>query len=256
MTQETWQKYSELPLVGAAFLFLAAYSILVIAEPPDPYAAVLIFVLGATWLAFGVDYIVKLFLAPRPGRWFVRHPLDLLMVLVPVVRPLRLLGPFSLRKVMDRASGTAIRARVMAYVVASAVILIYTVALSVLGFERGAPNANITTMGDALWWATVTIATVGYGDYYPVTVPGRWAAAMLMVGGIAALGMVTATLSSWLVESVSAATNERTKAAETSKNEELARLTAQVEMLQDQLARGPGETDTSPAKDKPRQEPG
>jgi voltage-gated potassium channel len=256
MMQETWQKYSEWPLLGAAFLFLAAYSVLVIAEPPDPYAAALIFVMGATWLAFVVDYIVKLLLAPQPGRWLVRHPLELLMVLVPVVRPLRLLHPFSLRKVMDRAPGTAIRARVMAYVVASAVILIYTVALSVLGFEKGAPNANITTMGDSLWWATVTITTVGYGHFYPVTVPGRWAAATLMVGGIAALGMVTATLSSWLVESVSAAADARTKAAETSKNEELARLTAQVEMLQNQLARGPGETDTSHTKDQPRKEPG
>jgi voltage-gated potassium channel len=256
MTQETWQKYSEGPLLGAAFLFLAAYSVLVIAEPPDPYAAVLTFILGATWLAFVVDYIVKLLLAPQPGRWLVRHPLELLMVLVPVVRPLRLLRPFSLRQVMDRAQGTAIRARVMAYVVASAVILIYTVALAVLSVERSAPNANITTMGDALWWATVTIATVGYGDRYPVTVPGRWAAAMLMVGGITALGMVTAVLSSWLVESVSAATDARTKAAETSKNEELARLTARVEMLQEQLARGQGEPDSSHAKDDPHKEPG
>jgi voltage-gated potassium channel len=255
MTQETWPKYSELPLVGAAFLFLAAYSILVIAEPPDPYAAVLTIVMALTWLAFGVDYIVKLLLAPRPGRWFVRHPMDLLMVLVPVVRPLRLLGPFSLRKVMGRASGTAIRARVMAYVIASAVILIYTVALSVLSFERGAPNANITTMGDSLWWAIVTITTIGYGDYYPVTVPGRLAAAALMVGGFAALGMVTAALSSWLIESVSAATDERTKAAEIARNEELARHTAQIEMLQNQLARGPGETDTSHAEEKPHREP-
>jgi voltage-gated potassium channel len=255
MTQETWQKYSELPLVSAAFLFLAAYSVLVIAEPPDPYAAALIFVLGATWLAFAVDYIVKLLLAPRPGRWFVRHPLDLLMVLVPVARPLRLLRPFKLRQVMDRAPGTAIRTRVMAYVILSAVILVYTVALSVLSFERGAPNANITTMGDSLWWAVVTVTTIGYGDYYPVTVPGRWAAAALMVGGFAALGMVTAALSSWLVESVGAATDERTKAAETARNEELARLTAQIEMLQGQLAQRAGETDTNHDKDKPHKEP-
>ncbi|MGZ8786589.1 MAG: potassium channel family protein [Acidimicrobiia bacterium] len=255
MAQETWQKYSEWPLVGAAFLFLAAYSILIIVEPPDPYATVLTIVIWSTWSAFAIDYIVKLRLAPRPGRWFVRHPVDLLMVLVPVVRPLRLLRPFSLRQVIDRAPGTAIRTRVMAYVVASAVLLVYTVALSVLSFERGAPNANITTMGDSLWWAMVTVATVGYGDFYPVTVPGRWAAAALMVGGFAALGMVTAALSSWLVESVSAAKEARTTEAETSKNEELARLTNQIETLQNQLAQVQGETDSSHANDKPHQEP-
>src|SRR6478752_5890519 len=208
MRQETWQKYSEWPLVGAAFVFLAAYSILVIAEPPQPYADLLGLVVGSTWVAFGVDYSVQLLLAPQRGRWFIRHPMDLLMVVLPVARPLRLLRPFTLRQVMERAPGTAIRTRVMAYVIASALLLVYTVALSVLSFEKGAPNANITTMGESLWWAIVTITTVGYGDYYPVTVLGRWAAAALMVGGFAVLSMVTAAVSSWLVESVTAATSE------------------------------------------------
>ena len=103
MKQETWKKYSEWPLVGAAFLFLAAYSILIIAEPPAPYADALVIVIWSTWAAFGVDYVVKLLLAPRPGRWFIRHPLELLMVVLPVMRPLRLLRPFTLRQVMDRA---------------------------------------------------------------------------------------------------------------------------------------------------------
>lgn len=236
-------------------MFLAAYSVLVIVEPPDPYAAVLALVMASTWLAFGVDYIVKLLLAPRPGRWFIRHPMDLFMVVFPVARPLRLLRPFKLRQVMDRAPGTAIRSRVMAYVLVSAILLVYTVALSVLYFERGAPNANITTMGDSLWWAVVTITTIGYGDYYPVTVPGRWAATALMVGGFAALGMVTAALSSWLVESVAAATNKRTKPDDPIGSEELARLTAQLNRLHDQLARDSGETDSNPAEGQARDEP-
>ena len=255
MRQETWQKYSEWPLVGAAFIFLAAYSVLVIVDPPDPYAAALLFVVGATWLAFGVDYVVKLLLAPRPGRWFVRHPLDLLMVVLPVARPLRLLRPFTLRRVMERAPGTAIRTRLMAYVIFSAILLVYTVALSVLHFERGAPNANIITMGDSLWWATVTLTTIGYGDYYPVTTPGRWAATALMIGGFAVLSMVTAAVSSWLVESVTAATRVRKKADEPIGSEELARLTSQINRLQEQLARAPGESDGGPAEGQPDMEP-
>ena len=215
--------------MAAACLFLVAYSIQVIAEPTDPYAAVLTFVIWSMWAAFGVDYIVKLLLAPQRGRWLVRHPMDLLVAVIPITRPLLLLRPLRLRKVMDRAPGTAIRARVMAYVIASAVILIYTVALSVLSFERSAPNANITSMGDSLWWAMVTITTIGYGDLYPVTVPGRLAASALMVGGFAVLGMVTAVLSSWLIETVTAATDARTKAAETSGSEETGRPTARSE---------------------------
>ena len=256
MTQQTWQKHSEWPLVGAAFAFLAAYSILVIVDPPSPYAEVLMLVIWSTWAAFGVDYVVKLLLAPQRGRWFVRHPMDLLMVVLPVVRPLRLLRPFTLRQVMDRAPGTAIRTRVMAYVIVSALLLIYTVALSVLSFEKGAPNANITTMGDSLWWAIVTITTVGYGDFYPVTTLGRWAASALMVGGFAVLSMVTASVSSWLIESVTAATAARKKAAEPSRSEEFVLLTAQINRLQDQLGLSLNETDSGHADDKPRKESG
>jgi voltage-gated potassium channel len=256
MTQQSWQRYSEWPLIGAAFLFLAAYSIQVIVAPPAPYAGALALVMWSTWAAFGVDYIVKLLLAPQRGRWVVRHPMDLLMVVFPVARPLRLLRPFTLRQVMARAPGTAIRTRVMAYVVASAVLLVYTVALSVFSFEKDAPNANITTMGESLWWATVTITTIGYGDYFPVTVPGRWAAAALMVGGFAVLSMVTAALSSWLIESVAAATDARTKAAEILKDEELARLTAQIALLQRRPAPGLSETDSGHGDGKPREEPG
>jgi len=255
MNQETWRKYSEWPLIGAAFLFLAAYSVLIIVEPSAPYSDALTFVIWSTWAAFGVDYIIKLLLAPRPGRWFIRHPFELLMVVLPVMRPLRLLRPFTLRQVMERAPGTAIRTRFMAYVIASAIILIYTVALSVLSFEKGAQNANITTMGDSLWWAMVTITTIGYGDFYPVTVLGRWAAAALMVGGFVVLSMVTAAVSSWLVESVAAATDARKEADAAAKSDELARLTAQIERLQDQLAPGPMEPGSGQTRNKPRKEP-
>ena len=229
MTPQTWKKYSEWPLMAGACLFLVAYSVQVIAEPPDPYAAVLTLVIGAMWAAFGVDYLVKLVLAPQPGRWFIRHPMDLFAAVIPIARPLLLLRPLRLREVMDRSQGTVIRTRVLTYIVASAVILIYTMALSVLSYERGAPGANITSMGDSLWWAMVTITTIGYGDYYPVTVPGRWAASALMVGGFVVFAMVTAVVSSWLIEAVRAATDARTQAAEIPDHEESSRPTARGE---------------------------
>jgi voltage-gated potassium channel len=76
-------------------------------------------------------------------------------------------------------------------------------ALAMLDAERDAPNANITSIGDALWWAVTTITTVGYGDRYPTTTEGRVIALGLMLAGIALLGVVTATFASWLIERVS-----------------------------------------------------
>ena len=68
-----------------------------------------------------------------------------------------------------------------------------------LDAERSAPDASITTFGEAVWWTITTISTVGYGDRYPVTVEGRLVAATLMVAGIALLGVVTASIAagSW-----------------------------------------------------------
>jgi voltage-gated potassium channel len=61
--------------------------------------------------------------------------------------------------------------------------------------EHGHPGANITNLGDALWWAVVTIATVGYGDYYPVTAVGRVIAVFVMLGGIGIFVLLVGTLS-------------------------------------------------------------
>jgi voltage-gated potassium channel len=75
-------------------------------------------------------------------------------------------------------------------------------ALATLEAERYAPGANIVTFGDAIWWALVTIATVGYGDTYPVTALGRFYAVLLMAGGVAIVGTASATIISFLNERV------------------------------------------------------
>mgnify|MGYP000093482265 FL=1 len=63
-----------------------------------------------------------------------------------------------------------------------------------------APNSNIKTAEDALWWAYVTITTVGYGDLYPVTTEGRIVALVLMTAGVGLFGVFTGYLASWFVE--------------------------------------------------------
>jgi voltage-gated potassium channel len=70
----------------------------------------------------------------------------------------------------------------------------------VLQFENKSPEANITTGGDALWWAVVTITTVGYGDKYPVTPGGRVTAMIVMVTGVGIIGALASILSSLLVQ--------------------------------------------------------
>jgi voltage-gated potassium channel len=80
-----------------------------------------------------------------------------------------------------------------------ALILIFTIALLVLKAEQGNPQANITTYPNAVWWAFVTITTVGYGDYYPVTNLGRIFAIVLMFAGLGIIGVLSSYLASTFV---------------------------------------------------------
>jgi voltage-gated potassium channel len=69
----------------------------------------------------------------------------------------------------------------------------------VLQFESRSPGANITTGGDALWWAIVTITTVGYGDFYPTTALGRITGVFVMFSGVGIIGALASILASMLV---------------------------------------------------------
>jgi voltage-gated potassium channel len=81
-------------------------------------------------------------------------------------------------------------------------------ALAVLDAERHVHGSNITTFGNALWWAIVTVTTVGYGDHFPVSIEGRFIAAGLMIGGVALIGVVTASFAAWFINRVRAEEEE------------------------------------------------
>ncbi|MDZ7727423.1 MAG: ion channel [Dehalococcoidia bacterium] len=156
-------------------------------------------------MLFATVFVVKLTVAPNRLHFVRTHPLEALMVLLPFLRPLRVLRLLKLARV---ATALGVNTRVMQRLasrrgmqtVAATVILI-AVAGALLGmlFERGEAGANITSFESGLWWSIVTMTTVGYGDYYPVTAAGRGVALALMLLGIAALSVVTASIAAFIV---------------------------------------------------------
>src|SRR5215217_4347212 len=200
-----WERATNWPLMVAAVIFLAAYALPVL--DPDLPTRLLDLCRWLSWITWGifvVDLVVRLALADKRLRYLGRHWYDLVVIVLPLLRPLRLLRLIPLLSVLNRRAQTRLRGRVAIYVAGGASLLAFCAALAVLDAERSSPDANISDFGDAIWWAVTTMTTVGYGDHYPVTAAGRLVAFGLMIGGIALLGTVTATLASWLVETVAA----------------------------------------------------
>jgi voltage-gated potassium channel len=228
-----WERTLEWPLTLAAVLFLVAYAVPILRPDVDPSLPDLIVTL--TWAAFGVDYIVRLVLSGARWRFVRQHPLDLLVIALPILRPLRLLRLVALLSVLNRyASAGALRGRVVLYIVGSTALLILVSSLAILDAERGREGANIEDYGDAAWWAITTMTTVGYGDRFPVTGAGRLIAAALMLAGIALLGTVTATLASYLLERVQEAEEE----AQAATRQDVRALTEEVAALRRDLQSG------------------
>lgn len=200
---DRWDQRAEWALAAVALIFLAAYSIEVLAQPHGFVRHLLTVVTWATWAVFAFDYVARLGLAPDRRKWFLHNLIDLAVVLLPLLRPLRLIRLVVLVGALQKAVGNAIRGRVVIYTVCGAVLLVYAGALAELQTERPAPGSHITTFGDAVWWAITTITTVGYGDIYPVTTTGRVIAILMMIGGISLVGSITATIASWIVQTVS-----------------------------------------------------
>ncbi|MFC8190121.1 potassium channel family protein [Cellulomonas sp. NPDC057328] len=249
---ERWERRAETPLTVAALVFLAAYAV-PIAWPGAPESLLRVCepLVTVTWILFGVDYAGRLALsADRPA--FVRaHLLDLVLLVLPVLRPLRLLRLVTVLSVLNRTGAGTLRGRVVTYVGGGVALLVLTGALAVTEAERTDPDATITHVGDGLWWALTTMTTVGYGDRYPVTTTGRFVAVALMIGGVALVGVVTATIASWLVERV-AADNEQ---EQTATRAQVAELADEVRALRALLGERGVPTEDVPVRGVPARAP-
>ncbi|MFD4695562.1 potassium channel family protein [Streptomyces sp. NPDC058463] len=196
-----WEQRTEVPLFVAALVFLTGYAVRVLApQDSEPWPDIALALVAATWLLFAVDYGVRLRLSGL-GRHFVRtHWLDTVVLVLPLLRPLRVVQIYTAVQKRRDEPRLSLYARVIAYAGLTTVLLGFSASLAVYHVEHTAPDASIRTFGDAVWWACATLTTVGYGDAVPVTFPGRVIATGLMACGLALLGAVTGSFSSWLLQ--------------------------------------------------------
>ncbi|GAA3272638.1 MULTISPECIES: potassium channel family protein [Dactylosporangium] len=230
---DAWERRTAGPLTALAVVFLVAYAVPILRPGLDRrWHDACEMATIAIWALFVGDYAVRFLLHVR--RWpFVRgHLFDLAVLLLPAMRPLRVLRLFTAVLVLTRRTEVWARGRLALYVGATSILLIFVAALAVLDAERGSPDANITSYSEALWWACVTITTVGYGDHFPVTTDGRLVAIGLMMGGIGLIGFVTGSLATWIVDRISVKDDNQQDATKS----DIALVLAEVQALRAEVA--------------------
>lgn len=152
-----------------------------------------------SWIAFTLDLLTRIYRAQDKKAFIRKHPLELLAVFLPFLRPLRLLRLLSfssmvLSKVsIGRSVGISLKVALTSF------FLAYVAAVQITIVERPLNNSNIKSFGDGFWWAITTVTTVGYGDRFPVSTEGRFIAFGLMILGISFLGVLTASVAAWFV---------------------------------------------------------
>ena len=200
------------------FLILASAVVFVLeSDSEDPQALHFIFLDAAFFGLFSIEYILRVYMEPRKRDFIFSFYgiIDLLAILpslflLPgfrVLRILRFLRIFRIFKAtrfilaVDRLTEALneIRRELLALVILS-MMLVYLAACGIHYFERNVQPEEFGTILDSMWWAIVTLTTVGYGDVYPITPGGKLFTAVVTLVGVGLIAIPSGLLASVLTE--------------------------------------------------------
>ena len=192
-----WTKLSPTFLQVLGVIFLAGYAWPIINPNLSPALHSLCnWTLFVIWVFFAFDYFARLSIADNKRLFVRKNLLDLAAVALPFLPLLRAIRALAAVTVLSRRNRGSRSQQVTTSVVTLAFATWFVAGLAVTEAERQVDGANIQGVGDGWWWAITTMATVGYGDTYPVSTQGRIVGTALMIMGVALLGTITASIAS------------------------------------------------------------
>jgi len=196
----TYELFIQLVSVFSLSL-VTVYYLLPLSGPVDEVLSIMDSIIA---LVFLVDFVIR-----KVHYILTGGILDLLSGIpaVPLLRILRLPRLFVTVRRIKRQTPEDVRDEARARLAESTLLLTLFVVLlvitigssAVVSVESHSQNANILTGDDAVWWAVVTMSTVGYGDYAPVTDPGRVIGALMMVVGVSVFSVLTSYIASTVI---------------------------------------------------------
>ena len=192
-----WTKLSPTFLQTLGIVFLAGYAWPIINPNLSPSLHSLCnWTLFIIWIFFAIDYFARVSIAEGKKKFVRKNLLDLAAVALPFLPLLRAIRALAAVTVLSRRNRGSRSQQVTTSVVTLAFATWFVAGLAVTEAERHVDGANIQGVGDGWWWAITTMATVGYGDTYPVSPQGRIVGMSLMIMGVALLGTITASIAS------------------------------------------------------------
>jgi voltage-gated potassium channel len=193
-----WEKISTLPLALLALAYLALYALEVLGHWSPNLMFDFVAVSDVIWGIFILDFVARFLMSHNKGTFMRRNVVEFVSLVLPVFRAFRMFRVVVALGFITRVA-QSLQARIGIYLGLILPLLIFTCSLGVYDAEHLVPGAKITSFGDSVWWAFVTVTTIGYGDYYPITVEGRMIAVLLMLSGLALVSVITVTFASWFL---------------------------------------------------------
>jgi len=232
-------------LLGVAWLIIAITIL-----TTDANGSASTYVVGslfALWAIALVEYLVRLVVTPDRRGYLKRRWVEPATVVIPPLQGWHFVGIEKMGLLLHEGElrvETILKHHSLFRVLIAAAVTLFLGAWLVLLFEEKAKGSNIHSYPDALWWAIVTVTTVGYGDRFPVSAGGRTVAVILMLLGIGLIGVLTATVASVFIKEHTDANKEEFKKGHADLGQQLAVISNRLADVERRLGTTPSEMAT------------
>jgi voltage-gated potassium channel len=229
-------------LLGLAWLVIAI--IVGTANIKGTAPVVLVTTLFVLWVILLAEYLVRLVLSPDRRGYLMRRWVEPATVVVPPLQGWHLVGIERMSLLLHEGAlrlSAILRHHSLFRVLIAAAGTLFVGAWLVLLFEENTKGSNIHNYPDALWWAIVTVTTVGYGDRYPTTEGGRAVAVVLMLVGIGLIGVLTATVASVFVKEHTDANREEYRKGHADLGQQLSVINERLADVERRLGASPAD---------------
>ena len=238
------EEITKFPMAVLGIAWLVVAVIVVTSDARGSAPIVLVGTLFALWAVLLVEYLVRLVVSPDARGYLKRRWVEPATVLMPPFQSWRLIGIERMSLLLHEGElrlESILKHHSLFRVLIAAAATLFLGSWLVLLFEENLKASNIHNYPDALWWAIVTVTTVGYGDRYPISAGGRVVAAVLMLVGIGLIGVLTATVASVFIKEHTDANKAEFKKGHADLGEQLSEIRDRLADVERRLGATPSE---------------